>query len=111
MPPKDIELLIRVTEAQTEVVKENTRQLEKIAASLEHNSKTLDKINHHFTNGFKKDIVDSIGGTNNKIATAEGTITTNLSSVVTSIRIQWVIISLGLVPALIYVIKDVVHKV
>ena len=109
MPQNEIELLIRVTEAQTEAAKENTRQLEKIAASLDYQSKMLVKINDHFSNGFKKDIVESIKTTHTGITTAEGNITSRLSSVVNNIRVQWVIIGTGLIPALIYVIKDVVH--
>lgn len=99
---EDIKLFIKVTEAQIEAVKENTRHLEKIASELESHSETLKKIDGHFTNGFKTDLVDQISTTEEKILE-------KVSSVANSFKVQWAIIGVGVVPIMYYFIKDVIR--
>lgn len=102
-----IDAFIKAAEKQTEAVRQNTVELQSIRYALEKNleclqsqDKKLDKIEHHFSNGFKTSIITNM-------TQVEKGLGEKLGKLINGLKIQWVTMTLGFIPAMYYFVKQV----
>lgn len=93
MPPASSTTQELLAQAHIDALRENTHQLQGLR--LEMSTQT------HLMKG----MVDKIGVADKRVAESESKITSKLSELITSIRVQWVIIGTGIVPVLYLVAK------
>lgn len=84
-------VFVEVTQRQIDAIKENTEALNKIEAEariqthqLEAQQKSIDELKKHFTNGFKTEILNSIGESAEKMEALDK-----------DMKVQWAILGGG----------------
>jgi hypothetical protein len=102
-----IDAFIQAAERQTEAVRQNTVELQSIRYAIEKNleclesqDKKLDKIEHHFSNGFKTSIITNM-------TQVEKGLGEKLGKLINGLKVQWVTMTLGFIPAMYYFVKQV----
>lgn len=94
MPPNDTAyLLAKTLEAHLEAVKDNTRQLQEIGADMAQQTALMQQL------------LTKISSAETRVSAVEANLSGKLSDLLTSIKVQWVIISAGVIPVLYIVAK------
>jgi len=93
MPPATSNTQELLAQAHIDALRENTHQLQGVRLEMAAQTHLM------------KDMVSKIGGADKRVAESESKITSKLSELITSIRVQWVIIGSGIIPVLYLVAK------
>jgi methyl-accepting chemotaxis protein len=100
MSNNDMVLLDKSLDAHIDAVKENTRQLQTLSLDMSKQTSLSER-----QAVAMEQIAAGLGGLNDRINEVEKGILEKLSSLVTSFKVQWVTISLGILPILYFVVK------
>lgn len=100
MSSGEISLFDKALDAHIDAVRENTRQLQML--SLDMSKQTT--LSERQTVAMEA-IADKLGGIDRHVEEVDDKLSEKVGSLITSLKVQWVTISIGILPVLYFVVK------